>query len=147
MAEWLRMLIFSALNHSSSQPCGFKPSSGHVRQTKFCLQVFFLGDLPFLPHLTIDSAQNEWNNFDGQLNPNKMKKLKWGAELQMLLTSSGSLESIMKGWSISPRHITRVLLTGSCFSLVSSPTDLTVILSMISGTQFSAHLIVLHEES
>ena len=28
-------------------------------------QVFFLGDLPFSPHLTIDLAQNEWNNLDG----------------------------------------------------------------------------------
>ena len=33
----------------------------HERQAKFCLQVvvFFLGDLPFLPNLTIDLAQNE----------------------------------------------------------------------------------------
>ena len=28
-------------------------------------QVFFLGDIPFSPHLTIDSAQNEWNKLDG----------------------------------------------------------------------------------
>ena len=28
------------------------------------VKVCFLGDLPFLPHLTIDSAQNEWNNLD-----------------------------------------------------------------------------------
>ena len=30
LAELLRPLIFSALNHSSSQPCGFEPSSGHM---------------------------------------------------------------------------------------------------------------------
>ena len=28
-------------------------------------QVVFLRDLPFLPHLAIDSAQNEWNDLDG----------------------------------------------------------------------------------
>ena len=28
-------------------------------------QVVFLGDLPFSPHLPIDSAQNECNNLDG----------------------------------------------------------------------------------
>ena len=27
-------------------------------------QVVFLRDLPFLPHLMTDSAQNEWNNLD-----------------------------------------------------------------------------------
>ena len=27
-------------------------------------QEVFLGNLPFLPHLTIDSAENEWNNLD-----------------------------------------------------------------------------------
>ena len=55
--EWLRMLIFSALNR-----CGFKPNSGQVRQAKFCLRVFsvfFSGISRFSPHLTIDSAQNE----------------------------------------------------------------------------------------
>ena len=65
VAEWLRPLILSALNHLSSQPCGFEPNSGHVSQAKFCLQVVFLGDVPFSPHLLIDSAQNEWNNLDG----------------------------------------------------------------------------------
>ena len=30
MAEWLKTLIFSALNHSSSHRCGFEPSSGHM---------------------------------------------------------------------------------------------------------------------
>ena len=29
------------------------------------VRCFFLEDLPFLPHLTIDSAQNECNNLDG----------------------------------------------------------------------------------
>ena len=31
MAEWLRLLIFSALNCSSSHRCGFEPCSGHLR--------------------------------------------------------------------------------------------------------------------
>ena len=39
VAEWLRPLIFSALNRSSSHRCGFEPSSGHMRQVKFCLRV------------------------------------------------------------------------------------------------------------
>ena len=59
MAEWLRQLIYSTLNRSSSHRCGFEPSSGHMGdKAKFCLQVvrwFF----PFFPHLMIDSAQNE----------------------------------------------------------------------------------------
>ena len=53
MAEWLRPLIFSALNRSSSPRCGFEPSSGPGDQ------VVFPGDLPFSPHLAIGSAQNE----------------------------------------------------------------------------------------
>ena len=56
MAEWLRPLIFSALNRSSSHRCGFEASSGHVRQAKFCLRVvrcFFFGDLSFSPHLRL----------------------------------------------------------------------------------------------
>ena len=40
VAEWLRPLIFSALNHLSSQRYGFEPNSGSlVRQAKFCLHV------------------------------------------------------------------------------------------------------------
>ena len=30
VAEWLRLLILSALNRSSSYHCGFEPSSGHM---------------------------------------------------------------------------------------------------------------------
>ena len=55
VAEWLRMLVFSALNHSLSHRYGFEPSS--ASQVLFAgSQVGFLGDLPFSPHLTIDSA-------------------------------------------------------------------------------------------
>ena len=52
VAKWLRSLIFNTLNHSSSHRCGFEPSSGHVRQAKFCLRVvrwFFLGISLFAP--------------------------------------------------------------------------------------------------
>ena len=65
VAEWLRPLIFSALNRSSSHRHEFEPSSGHVSQARFSLRgrgmgpVFFLRDLPCLSHLPIDSAQNE----------------------------------------------------------------------------------------
>ena len=64
MGEWLRSLIFSALNRSSSHRCGFEPSLGVTGKTSQVSlladgQVVFLGDLPFLPHLTTDSAQNK----------------------------------------------------------------------------------------
>ena len=61
MAEWLGPLFFSALNHSSSHHCMFEPSSGHVRRQVLLAggQMVFLRDLPFLPHLVIDLAQNE----------------------------------------------------------------------------------------
>ena len=80
VAEWLRMLIFSTLNLLSSHRCGFEPSLGHMRQAMFCLRVvrcFFFGDLPFLPHLMIDLAQNEWNNLDRMQNPDKKKIQKY----------------------------------------------------------------------
>ena len=73
--EWLRTLVFSNLNHSSSHHCALLGS--HVRHAKFCLRVvrvfvclfFVRGDL-FSPHLM---AQNEWNNFDRLLNRNRKK--------------------------------------------------------------------------
>ena len=68
MIEWLRPLIFSALNRSSSHCCGFERCSCHMWDTPSSAcrwQVVFLRDLPFLPHLMIDLAQNEWNNLDG----------------------------------------------------------------------------------
>ena len=52
MAEWLRPLIFSALNPSSSYHCGFEPNMGHVIQAKFCLSMgrwFFSGISRFHP--------------------------------------------------------------------------------------------------
>ena len=61
MAEWLKMLIFSALNRSSSHRCGFESSSGHTSDKPMSTCGWsggFLGDLPFSPHLTIDSAQS-----------------------------------------------------------------------------------------
>ena len=57
---WL--LIFSALNRLSSRRCGFESRSCHMwdKPSSPCgWQVVILGDLPFSPHLTIDSAQNE----------------------------------------------------------------------------------------
>ena len=50
--EWLRLLICSSLNPSSSHGCGFEPISGHVRQAKFCLRVdgvFSRGSPVFAP--------------------------------------------------------------------------------------------------
>ena len=37
--------------------------------------VFFLGDLPFVLHLSIDLAQDESNNFDGRKTQIKKKKV------------------------------------------------------------------------
>ena len=53
MVEWLRMLITAVGSSLARITC---------ETSQVCLQVvrwFFLGDLPFLPHITIDSAQNE----------------------------------------------------------------------------------------
>ena len=62
VAKWLRMLIFSAQNRSSSHRCGFKTNSVTCETSQGLLaggQVVFLGDLSFLPHFTIDSSQND----------------------------------------------------------------------------------------
>ena len=62
VAEWLRPLILSALNRSSSHRCGFEPARVTCETNQVLLaggQVFFLWNLPFSPNLTIDSAQNE----------------------------------------------------------------------------------------
>ena len=68
VAEWLRPLIFSALNPFHLTAVG-SSLARVTRETSQVLpaggQVVFLADVPFSPHLTIDSAQNEWNNFDG----------------------------------------------------------------------------------
>ena len=66
--KWLRPLIFSALNRSSSHRCGFEPISGQMWDKPSSAsdgQVGFFGDLPFSPNLMTDSAENEWNNLDG----------------------------------------------------------------------------------
>ena len=51
-----------------------------MRQAEFSLRVVrycFLGDLPFLPLLKIDSAQNEWNNLtDRKTHTHKKTKKK-----------------------------------------------------------------------
>ena len=66
VAEWLRTLIFSALNHPPCKTSQVLLAGG---------QVIFLGDFPFSPHLQIDSAQNEWNSLEGPWNPNQKKKI------------------------------------------------------------------------
>ena len=77
VSEWLRMLLFSDLNRSSSHRCGFEPSSGHMwdKPSSDCgWSGGFSRGSPIFALLTIDPAQNEWNNLDGQYNPNKKKK-------------------------------------------------------------------------
>ena len=97
MAEWLRTLIFSALSHG----CGFEPSQILLVGG----QVVFLGDLTFLPHLTIDSAQNEWNNLDRLLNQNK--KLK---ELIGVYTVCHTVSIMVKG-----HHSSFMIITATFF--------------------------------
>ena len=63
-------MIFSAPNHSLSHHCGFEPSSGHMwdkQSSAIGWSGGFYWGSPVLapPRLTIDSAQNEWNNLDG----------------------------------------------------------------------------------
>ena len=65
VGEWLKPLIFSALIRSSSHHRGFQPHMWDKTSSACECSVFFLGDLPLSPHLTIDSAQSEWNNLDG----------------------------------------------------------------------------------
>ena len=62
MAEWLKPLIFSALNRSSSHRCEFEPSSGNMwdNLSSVCGWSGCLSrGSPVLAHITIDSAQNE----------------------------------------------------------------------------------------
>ena len=78
VAEWVRALIVSVLNLSSSHRCGFESNScmiwnSIVSVPDHCIfiyfadgQVFFLGDLPFLPRIPTDLFQNELNNLDEQ---------------------------------------------------------------------------------
>ena len=61
-AEWLRMLIFGALNCLSAYCCGLSLAVVTCETIQVLLvdgQIIFLRDLPFLPHLTIDLAQNK----------------------------------------------------------------------------------------
>ena len=67
VAKWLKLLIFGPLNHLSSHSCNLSLACVLCETSQVLFadgQVVFLGDLPFLPHLTIDSAQNECNNLD-----------------------------------------------------------------------------------
>ena len=69
MAEWFRPLIFSALNCLSSHRWGFALARVTFETSQVLLvggQGIFLRDLPFSPHLPIDSSQNESNNLDGK---------------------------------------------------------------------------------
>ena len=66
MVEWLKMLIFSALNCSSSaSSCPARVICGTSQILLAGGQVFFLGAFPFTRHLLSDSAQNEWKKLDG----------------------------------------------------------------------------------
>ena len=58
MAEWLRTLIFSTLNRSSSHRVRFEPSSGHKPSSVCRWSGGFSQGSPFLPHLMTDLAQN-----------------------------------------------------------------------------------------
>ena len=68
VVEWLRSLIFRALNHSSCHRCGFKPSPGHMwdKPSSAC---GWSGDLSwgspiFAPPYDWLSLK-WWNNLDG----------------------------------------------------------------------------------
>ena len=50
-------------------------------------QVVFLGDIPFLPDLTIDSAQNEWNN-KTQIKKKKKRREIIQNEISCFITGS-----------------------------------------------------------
>ena len=56
-------------------------------------QVLCLGDLPFSPHLTIDLAQNEWNNHGLSM---KVDQEFFSRAFQMYLNCSRLLHEVMK---------------------------------------------------
>ena len=72
VAVWLRPLIFSALNRSSSHHRGFELARVSCEISQALLvggHMFFLGDIPFSHKLTSCSAQSVWNDLDGPQNP------------------------------------------------------------------------------
>ena len=88
MVEWLRTPIFSALNHSSSHCCGFEPSSGHVRQAKFCLRVvrwFFSGISCFCPTSQLTQLKMSEIILMGRKTLIKMKEKRRGSNKLFLV--------------------------------------------------------------
>ena len=70
-------VVIDALNLSSSHRRGFEPSSGHMwdKPSSACRwSGGFSRGSPVFAHLTIYSAQNEWNNLNGPQNQKKKKK-------------------------------------------------------------------------
>ena len=76
-------LIFISQNCSSSHRYTFEPGSCETLSQVLLAggQLVFLGDLPFSPHLTINLAQNEWDNLDGPQNPNQKTNQRIGTAL------------------------------------------------------------------
>ena len=75
VAEWLRLLIFSALNRLSSHQCGFEPTSGHMWDKPNSACGWTGGCSRGSPVFAPPSdwcAQNEWYNLTGRWT--KIKK-------------------------------------------------------------------------
>ena len=92
VAEWLRPLNFTTLNCLSSHRCGVEPSSGHVRQAKFCLrvvpgQVVFSGISSFRP--TKDWLSSKWVKWSWRaVKPKWFVCLCWGLTSQSTIFQS-----------------------------------------------------------
>ena len=65
-------------------------------------QEVFLGDLPFLPHLTIDSAQKEWNNLEGCKRPTPQKSIVLHECMKLHVFG---LESFIKAYKVCGKWI------------------------------------------
>ena len=80
-----------------------------------------------MSEITIDSAQNEWNNLEGPLNPNQKKKEVWKGEwfsqmftefYEKLIRSSTSLyPNFTPDIKILAQTILQLFCSQGCFSI------------------------------
>ena len=81
VAEWLRTLIFSALNRPSSHRCGFEPSSGHMWNKPNFTCGWAYSFSQGSPVFASSYAQNESNSLWKKTLKKKKKKIEEGASL------------------------------------------------------------------
>ena len=102
VAEWLRPIILSALNRSSSHRCGFEPRLGsHVRQANFCLRMvrgLFSGISRFRPTLRLARFKMSELILTGRITQikNKIKgPMATVVSIRVKMTFRGSMTFVM----------------------------------------------------